>query len=83
MFGDKHNLPRSQRVLWANWSGEGRQEAMENPSESQLKHASVEMTKGFAFKPQFLVLMPVWGRYPQAHESLPIFNLSKPSTGVV
>lgn len=31
LFRDKHNLPRSQRVFWANWSCEGRQEAMENP----------------------------------------------------
>lgn len=54
-----------------------------NPLESQLKHASVEMTKGFAFKPQFLLLMPAWGKFPHTHESLSIFNLSKPSIGVV
>lgn len=56
---------------------------MENPLESQLKHASVEATKGFAFRPQLLVLTPVWGRFPHAHESLPIANLSKTQHCVV
>lgn len=61
---------------------QGKAEVMANPLESQLKYASVETTKGFAFKPQILVLMPAWGRFPHAHESLSIFDVSKPSTGV-